>query len=96
MSIFGSAIHDRLVVVDDKEVWIVTQSFKDIAERAPASVTRFESESADLKLSSYRAMWVFLSILVRRNPARVGCTVSLPENGHTIAFPTLPCCQKDR
>jgi hypothetical protein len=50
-------LHDRLIIVDDKEVWIVTQSFKDLAERAPASVTRFESEAADLKLSSYRAMW---------------------------------------
>jgi hypothetical protein len=50
-------LHDRLIIVDDKEVWIVTQSFKDLAERAPASVTRFESESANLKLNSYRAMW---------------------------------------
>jgi hypothetical protein len=50
-------LHDRLIIIDDKEVWIVTQSFKDLAERAPASVTRFESESADLKLNSYRAMW---------------------------------------
>jgi hypothetical protein len=50
-------LHDRLIIVDDKEVWIVTQSFKDLAERAPASVTRFESEAADLKLNSYREMW---------------------------------------
>ena len=50
-------LHDRLIIVDDKEVWIVTQSFKDLAERAPASVSRFESEAADLKLNSYRAMW---------------------------------------
>jgi hypothetical protein len=50
-------LHDRLIIVDDKDVWIVTQSFKDLAERSSASVTRFESESANLKLDSYRAMW---------------------------------------
>jgi hypothetical protein len=47
-------LHDRLIIVDDKEVWIVTQSFAHLAERAPASVSRFESEAADLKLNSYR------------------------------------------
>lgn len=50
-------LHDRLIIVDNKEVWIVTQSFAHLAERAPASVSRFESEAADLKLNSYRTMW---------------------------------------
>ncbi|WP_370142864.1 hypothetical protein [Bradyrhizobium yuanmingense] len=50
-------LHDRLIVVDDQQVWIVTQSFKDLAERAPASIARFEAEPATLKLESYRQMW---------------------------------------
>jgi hypothetical protein len=50
-------LHDRLIIVDDTDVWIVTQSFKDLAERAAASVTRFEPEPAQLKLESYRAIW---------------------------------------
>jgi hypothetical protein len=50
-------LHDRLIIVDDKDVWIVTQSFKDLAVRAPASVTHFEPEPAQLKLEAYRTVW---------------------------------------
>jgi hypothetical protein len=50
-------LHDRLIIVDEREVWIVTQSFNALAERAPASLSKFAADSAQLKLDSYRLMW---------------------------------------
>ncbi|TJV02438.1 MAG: hypothetical protein E5Y12_20185 [Mesorhizobium sp.] len=32
-------LHDRLIIVDDAKVWNVSQSFKDLAARSPASIT---------------------------------------------------------
>ncbi|MCK1521420.1 hypothetical protein [Bradyrhizobium sp. 17] len=64
-------LHDRLIIVDDKEVWIVTQSFAHLAERAPASVTRFESEAADSKIGQL--------------PYHVGCrTADINQPGRAI------------
>lgn len=52
-----AAIHDRIIVVDKKEVWIVTQSLKDLAVNAPASVTRFVEDLTPIKLEAYEAIW---------------------------------------
>jgi hypothetical protein len=50
-------LHDRLIVVDDATVWIVTQSFNALAQRAPASVAKFDPEPGALKLDAYRDIW---------------------------------------
>lgn len=50
-------LHDRLIIVDDAKVWIVTQSFNALALRAPASVATFDPESSKLKLDAYRDIW---------------------------------------
>jgi hypothetical protein len=50
-------LHDRLIVVDDAAVWIVTQSFNALAQRAPASVAKFDPEPGKLKLDAYRDIW---------------------------------------
>ena len=50
-------LHDRLIVVDDSTVWIVTQSFNALAQRAPASVAKFDPEPGKLKLDAYRDIW---------------------------------------
>lgn len=53
----SAALHDRLVIVDDSEVWLISQSLKDIAKRSPASVTRAEPELAQMKAQHYRSLW---------------------------------------
>jgi hypothetical protein len=50
-------LHDRLIVVDDDTVWIVTQSFNALAQRASASVAKFDPEPGKLKLDAYRDIW---------------------------------------
>ena len=50
-------LHDRLIVVDNATVWIVTQSFNALAQRASASVAKFDPEPGKLKLDAYRDIW---------------------------------------
>jgi hypothetical protein len=50
-------LHDRLIVVDDATAWIVTQSFNALAQRASASVARFDPEPGKLKLDAYGDIW---------------------------------------
>lgn len=51
------ALHDRLIICDGTETWVVTQSFNAIAERAPASVVPVDDEMAKLKVEAYHAVW---------------------------------------
>lgn len=53
----SSALHDRLIIVDEKEVWLVSQSLKDIAKRSPASVSRADGELAAMKVQHYNDLW---------------------------------------
>lgn len=53
----NNALHDRLIIIDGREVWLVTQSLKDIAKRSPASVTRAEAEVGQLKADHYQSVW---------------------------------------
>lgn len=50
-------LHDRLIIVDDKEVWLISQSIKDIAKKSAASVTKSESQIAEWKVKHYEALW---------------------------------------
>lgn len=52
-----SAVHDRLILVDTQDAWIVTQSFKDLARSLPASLVKADPVSAGLKHEHYRALW---------------------------------------
>jgi hypothetical protein len=54
-------LHDRLIIVDDTEVWTVTQSFKDLAIRSPASIIKVDDETARLKSLAYLQMWALSS-----------------------------------
>lgn len=51
------ALHDRLVLIDDHEAWVLTQSLKDFGARAPASIVRSEAELAALKVGAYAEIW---------------------------------------
>lgn len=53
----AKALHDRLVIVDGSEVWLVSQSFKDLARRSPASIARAAPDVAELKVHFYLTAW---------------------------------------
>ena len=50
-------LHDRLIIVDNKSVWNVGQSFNNLAGRAPTSFVQTDPETADLKIIAYEAIW---------------------------------------
>lgn len=50
-------LHDRLIIIDGIEVWLVSQSLKDIAKRSPASVSRADSELSSMKAQHYSELW---------------------------------------
>ena len=51
------ALHDRLIILDDLEVWLVSQSLKDIAVRSPASLSKADDSLARMKVDAYSALW---------------------------------------
>jgi len=51
------SLHDRLIVIDEREAWILTQSLKDFAARSPASIIRVDHQIADMKIGAYEALW---------------------------------------
>jgi hypothetical protein len=53
----AGTLHDRLIIVDAKEVWVLTQSFNAFAARAPATIVRTDDETAALKIAAYDAIW---------------------------------------
>jgi hypothetical protein len=58
------ALHDRLIVIDGKVVWILTQSLKDLAARTPATLSRMiDDDAAKLKIDFYEDMWLKSSSL---------------------------------
>lgn len=51
------SLHDRLIVVDQREAWSLTQSLKDFANRAHGSIMKADAELRDLKIQAYGALW---------------------------------------
>ena len=56
-------VHDRLILIDDREVWTLGQSFKDIAVRAPTSLHRVDGELAGMKVQAYEEIWTSAQII---------------------------------
>jgi hypothetical protein len=50
-------LHDRLIIIDIKDIWILTQSLNAFATRAPASIVRADQEMTTLKLVAYQDIW---------------------------------------
>jgi len=59
----AKTLHDRLIIVDGKEVWVLTQSLNAFAARAPASIIKVEDSVAALKISSYENIWITAKII---------------------------------
>lgn len=50
-------LHDRLIIVDNLQPWIFTQSTNAFATRSPASIIRVDDETAKLKVDAYSSIW---------------------------------------
>ena len=54
----AKSLHDRLIIVDEATVWVLTQSLNRIATRSPASIVLAGPEVATLKVEAYSQMWM--------------------------------------
>jgi hypothetical protein len=59
----AKTLHDRLVILDGKTVYTLTQSLNAFAARAPASVVRVDPETSAIKVTAYAAIWAGASPL---------------------------------
>jgi len=55
-------LHDRVILVDGKDAWTVTQSLKDLAKRSPAEIVR-ANDVAALKIAAYEQIWITAGVL---------------------------------
>jgi len=56
------SLHDRAILVDGKDAWTITQSFKDLAKRSPAEIVK-ANDIAALKISAYEQIWHTAGVL---------------------------------
>jgi hypothetical protein len=55
-------LHDRIIVVDERDVWTLGQSFNALAKRAPTSlVLVMDADTATLKIDAYKLLWAAAS-----------------------------------
>lgn len=50
-------LHDRVIIIDDVQIWSLTQSIKHFANRSPGMVQRVDGEAATLKRDAYLQLW---------------------------------------
>ncbi|MFZ3282548.1 hypothetical protein [Pseudomonas sp.] len=51
------SLHDRLIIIDERETWSLGQSFNALAARAPTSLIRADLETAQLKIQAHNLIW---------------------------------------
>ncbi len=57
------ALHDRVILIDGTNDWLLTQSLKDFAKRSPAEIVRAD-DTAALKIAAYEAIWAAAAVVV--------------------------------
>lgn len=50
-------LHDRSIIIDSKQAWILTQSFNALAVRSPAVITRLVEPINSDKIQAYSTIW---------------------------------------
>ncbi|MDI1264509.1 MAG: phosphatidylserine/phosphatidylglycerophosphate/cardiolipin synthase family protein [bacterium] len=53
----AGSLHDRLIMTDSMDAWVLTQSLKDFAKRSPATIQRADAELAVMKVQAFNAIW---------------------------------------
>lgn len=51
------SLHDRLILIDAKHVWLIGQSFNALATRSHTYLSKLEPEPAQMKIDAYEALW---------------------------------------
>jgi hypothetical protein len=51
------SLHDRLIIIDERDSWSLGQSFNALAARAPTSLIRADTETAQLKIQAHAQIW---------------------------------------
>jgi len=50
-------LHDRIILIDSIDAWILTQSLKDFAARSPATIQKVDPQLAAMKFAAYSDIW---------------------------------------
>ena len=50
-------LHDRLIFLDETDVWSLTQSLNAFAARSPATIIRLDGEISAMKIAAYEPIW---------------------------------------
>jgi len=58
------SLHDRLIITDATEAWVLTQSLKDFARRSPATIQRADADLAVMKVKAFEEIWNGAALLV--------------------------------
>jgi hypothetical protein len=53
----AKTLHERLILVDGATVWVLAQSFHDLARKGHTSLIRMRSEAAARKIAVYAEIW---------------------------------------
>lgn len=53
----AKTLHDRAIIIDQKDAWSLTQSFAAFASRSPATITKIEGDIADMKIAAFSEIW---------------------------------------
>lgn len=59
----AKTLHDRLIFLDVKDVWSLTQSLNAFAARSPASIIRLDGEISVMKIAAYEPIWQTATLL---------------------------------
>jgi hypothetical protein len=51
------SLHDRLILLDRKDVWLLGQSFNQLATRSNTYLSKADAELAAMKIAAYEAAW---------------------------------------
>ncbi|HCL3983680.1 hypothetical protein ACSEON_17290 [Pseudomonas aeruginosa] len=51
------SLHDRLIIIDGRDVWSLGQSFNALGTRSPTALVRVNEETALLKVEAYAQLW---------------------------------------
>ena len=68
----SKSLHDRLLLIDGTQAYMVTQSFKDLAARSPAAIQRADADYAAMKIGAYEQIWAASTPLCRSDRRRQG------------------------
>jgi len=60
-----ASLHDRLILIDGNDGWVLTQSLKDLAARSPATLQKVDADLAAMKVAAYSALWQGARIVAR-------------------------------